>query len=108
MAPYKFSRMAAALFASLALAGMPIATGIASAQSVSGGTTQPSASQIEQRIQSALGSANIKWNVLVNNPHIMLLHGTSSTESFDITINCVITYNPFSIRCTITFGGSSL
>ncbi|HVW66243.1 MAG TPA: hypothetical protein VHA78_00760 [Candidatus Peribacteraceae bacterium] len=108
MAYLRLSRAVAATLASLAMAAMPIAAGAAPVQGATGGTTQPSAAQIEQRIQSALGGANLKWNVLVNNPHIMVLHGTSGASNLDISINCVITYNPFSIRCTINFFSSSL
>jgi len=108
MASLKLSRMVAATLTSLAMAAMPVMAGAASAQSATGGATQPSAAQIEQRIQSSLGSANMKWNVLASNSHIMVLHGTSTSSNLDISINCVITFSPFSIRCTINLGSSSL
>lgn len=108
MAYLRLSRTVAATLVSLAMAAMPIATGVASAQSATGGTTQPTAGQIEQRIQNSLGSAKIQWDVLASNSHIMVLHGTSTTSNLSISINCVITFNPFKIRCTITLGSSSL
>ena len=106
MASLKFSRMVAATLTSLAMAAMPVASGVASAQSTTAGTTQPTAAQIEKRVQSALGGANIKWQTLASNPYFMVLRGTSTSSNLNISINCVITFNPFSIRCTINLNSS--
>lgn len=101
MAYIRFTRTVAAAVASLSLCMMPIASAAAPT-----GTTTPTTQQIEQRIQNVLGGRDIKWNVIASNPHVLVLHGTSSAQNLEISINCVITFNPFSIRCTINFNSS--